>query len=462
MATTPTGDTPTSREEQLTRQHNFLLRGITNRLDGEFGSLFTRDTLEHYVVDSYEDLRSRAKVLTHLPAFVERFARQRLRAVAQNRGLVTDHLPEVLFVCRRNDASSQIAAALFNARAGGRARAVSAGSEPAGELLEEAVHVLHEIGIDVLGEFPKPLTPEVEEAVDVIVTLDSHDEITILDGKQYHAWPLAPAATLASYRELRDDLARRVDELIEAVVPPPPHGRLALGEYRGQLESDLRYLVDLVHRMVTALEGGLEASDRVVLAALPGRDDAVDRAHADLRRVGLELIARHQPVASDLRFVLAVLDAGLHLERIADGVVDAAELAVASDVVSGRPLPGELMAMLALVPDLTAASIGLLLGDSPSRLPEIEERSASLDRLAVEVFEGLLDDRSGRDRLVVLTIDRLSRLFKRAGEHAVDIAESALFAETGHYPKLGRGQAHSGSIIDGRTTQIGPPPSSSR
>lgn len=440
MVTPPTVGPERSPGAQLTRQHNFLLRGITNRLDGEFGSLFTRDTLDHYVLDSYEDLRSRAKVMTHLPAFVERFARERLRALAKNRGLVTDHVPAVLFVCRRNDASSQIAAALFNAKAGGRARAVSAGSEPAGELLDEAVHVLHEIGIDVLGAFPKPLTPEVEEAVDVIVTLDSHDEIVILDGKQYYAWGVAPAASLDSYRELRDDLARRVEELIEAVVPPPPHGRLAQGDYREQLQSDLSYLADLVQRMLADLEDGMVASDRVVLAALPDSDDAVDQAHADLRRVGLELIARHQPVASDLRFVLAVLDAGLHLERIADGVVDAARLAAASDLVLTRPLPGELMAMLALVPDLTAASIGLLLGERPAALPEIEERGATLDHLAVQVFEGLLDDRSGRDRLVVLTIDRLSRLFKRAGEHAIDIAESALFAETGRYPKLGRGE----------------------
>ncbi|MEZ5411484.1 MAG: PhoU domain-containing protein [Acidimicrobiales bacterium] len=437
MATAPTGGTPTAPGEQLNRQHSFLLRGITNRLDGEFGSLFTRDTLDHYVVDSYEDLRSRAKVLTHLPAFVERFARQRLRALAQNRGLVTDHRPQVLFVCRRNDASSQIAAALFNARAAGRGEALSAGPEPVGELLEEAVHVLHEVGIDVLGEFPKPLTPEVEEAADVIVTLDSHDDIEILDGKQYYAWRLEPAASLAAYRELRDDLARRVDELVEAIVPPPPHGRLALGDYRQQLESDLRCLVDLVDQMLAELEGGLVAVDRVALAALPDRDDAVDRAHTDLRSDALELIARHQPVASDLRFVLAVLDAGLHLERIADGVVEATRAAVASDVVLDRPLPGQLLAMLALVADLTTASVGLLLGDSPSPLTEIEERGATLDRLAVQVFEGLLDDRSGRDRLVVLTIDRLSRLFKRAGEHAVDIAESAQFAETGQYPKLG-------------------------
>jgi protein-tyrosine-phosphatase len=207
-------------EMDLEKDHARLLRGIASRLEGEFGDHFTRDTLDHYVHDSYDALTSRATVRTHIPAFVERFAKQRLGALAKHNGLITDHPPVVLFVCRRNDAASQMAASLFSHVAVDRAAALSAGPEPAETLLAEVEEVMHEIGIDMLGAFPKPLTPEFEGAADVIVTLDSHDDVAILDGKDFRAWYVVEPAErgLDGYRELRDELHDRVAELAGEVV----------------------------------------------------------------------------------------------------------------------------------------------------------------------------------------------------------------------------------------------------
>lgn len=193
---------------------------MVNRFEGEFGAYFTRDTLEHLVSDTYEDFAARSKVKVHLPSFVERTARQRLRALAKHEGHLTDHPPIVLFVCQRNDAASQMAAALFNEATGGRAEAMSAGASPAAALLDEASHALYEVGIDLLGEHPKPLTREVEAGADVIVTIDAHDDIDVLDDKEYHAWRLPPPSDggIESYRAMRDELSGRVDELVAEVL----------------------------------------------------------------------------------------------------------------------------------------------------------------------------------------------------------------------------------------------------
>ena len=107
--------------EVMRAQHALLLKAIANRLEGEFGELFTRDTLQHYVDDSYSQLARGAKILNHIPAFVERFARHRLRALAKTSGMTDGHPVEVLFVCDRDDAVSQMATTLFAAAAGDRA-----------------------------------------------------------------------------------------------------------------------------------------------------------------------------------------------------------------------------------------------------------------------------------------------------------------------------------------------------
>ena len=86
-----------------------------------------------------------------------------------------------------------MAAGLFNAKLrGGRSRGHSAGAIPSALLRDEAITVMQEVGIDLQDEFPKPISPEIEEVVDIIVTLDAHDEIPILDGKRYLAWRLPP------------------------------------------------------------------------------------------------------------------------------------------------------------------------------------------------------------------------------------------------------------------------------
>ena len=128
---------------------------------------------------------------------------------------------DVLFVCERNDALSQMAAALFNTAVGDRAHAQSAGTAPAGELLDEAVAVMHEVRVDVGEEFPKPVSAEIEQAADVIVTLDAHDDVSILGGKQYRAWRLADrhADGLDGYRAMRDELREKTDTLVSEIVP---------------------------------------------------------------------------------------------------------------------------------------------------------------------------------------------------------------------------------------------------
>ncbi|HEX7526961.1 MAG TPA: hypothetical protein VF327_11675 [Gaiellaceae bacterium] len=121
-------------------------------------------------------------------------------------------MTRVLFVCVENAGRSQIAQALYERR-GGEGR--SAGSEPAGEILEVVVDVLDEVGIDVSGRTPKALTRADVEWADLVVTMGCGDACPVIPGKQYVDWNLADPAGLCleDARELRATIEQRVGEL---------------------------------------------------------------------------------------------------------------------------------------------------------------------------------------------------------------------------------------------------------
>src|SRR4051794_10502833 len=85
--------------------------------------------------------------------------------------LILRDMPEVLFVCVHNAGRSQMAAALLERYAEGRATVRSAGSDPAERINPRVVAAMDEVGLDVSREFPKPLTGEAVEAADVVITL---------------------------------------------------------------------------------------------------------------------------------------------------------------------------------------------------------------------------------------------------------------------------------------------------
>ena len=125
-------------------------------------------------------------------------------------------VPEVLFVCTHNAGRSQMAAALLDARAKGRVHVRSAGSAPADSVNQVVVEAMSEIGLDLSKAFPKPMTDDVVQAADAVITMGCGDACPIYPGKRYEDWDVADPAgkDLATVRRIRDDIARRVERLV--------------------------------------------------------------------------------------------------------------------------------------------------------------------------------------------------------------------------------------------------------
>jgi arsenate reductase len=202
--------------DPVTRHH---LEQAAARLAEEFEGIFSRETIARYMAES-QDLLGEARINVFVPVLAHRFARERLKALAQAEGKVTKEQPEVLFVCTHNAGRSQMAAGLVKLRSRGRIHVRSAGSTPADEVNPAAVAAMEEIGVDMSEEFPKPLTDEVVKAADVVITMGCGDACPIFPGKRYEDWELEDpeGKDLDTVRLIRDELDGRVQQLVAGLL----------------------------------------------------------------------------------------------------------------------------------------------------------------------------------------------------------------------------------------------------
>ncbi|MBP1054945.1 arsenate reductase ArsC [Rhodococcus qingshengii] len=199
-----------------------VLSRTAHDLAAKYVGVFSAQTVERYVFESYTALRRTAKIHTHLTSLAARFAADRLTALAQSSGALTKDVPEVLFVCVHNAGRSQMAAALLDHHARGRVHVRSAGSAPVHEINPAVIAAMAEIGIDLADEFPKPLTDDVVAAADCVVSMGCGDACVVYPGKRYLDWALddPDGQPLEVVRAIRDDLDARVIALLTELTSP--------------------------------------------------------------------------------------------------------------------------------------------------------------------------------------------------------------------------------------------------
>jgi arsenate reductase len=126
---------------------------------------------------------------------------------------------QVIFACVHSAGRSQMAAAFLNALADpSRARAVSAGTEPAERVHPEVVAVMREVGIDLSAAKPARLTDELAARGNILVTMGCGEACPVVPGLKRDDWPVEdPKGKPPEHvREIRDEVRGRVERLIAA------------------------------------------------------------------------------------------------------------------------------------------------------------------------------------------------------------------------------------------------------
>ena len=162
------------------------------------------------------DLLGDSQINVFVPVLAHRFARERLRALAQAEGVLTKDQPEVLFVCVHNAGRSQMAAGLVEAPLRRSDPGALRRQPPANEINAAAVEAMSEVGVDLNDAYPKPLTDEFVRAADVVITMGCGDACPIFPGKRYEDWVLDDPADqdIDAVRRIRDEIDGRVQTLV--------------------------------------------------------------------------------------------------------------------------------------------------------------------------------------------------------------------------------------------------------
>lgn len=212
----------TYQRTDLSVDQQYALLSAASRLAADFSGVFGTETIDRFLHSSYDEFAGRATVAQFLPLLAERFARQRLRALARVEGKDHDGKPVVLFLCVHNAGRSQMAMGFFEHMAGDRAIAWSGGSEPGNQLNPAAIEAMRELGIDITEEFPKPWTDEVVRAADVVITMGCGDACPVFPGKRYEDWAIddPDGQDLAAVRPIRDEIEHRVRRLLDEIGVP--------------------------------------------------------------------------------------------------------------------------------------------------------------------------------------------------------------------------------------------------
>jgi arsenate reductase (thioredoxin) len=202
---------------ETTRLH---VEKAVDSLVEEFGDAHSRDTVQRVMDDSLRQLVGDAQVDDFVPTLAHRFARERLKALGRAHG-PESALPDVLFVGLGDTGRGQIAAALLTLRSDGSIVAHSAGSTAQAAIDAGVVEVMSELGVDLTEAYAKPLSREVLEAADVVVTMGrSVGTVEIPEGTRHLDWRVGDpsGAPVDEIRRVRDDIERRVEALVEELT----------------------------------------------------------------------------------------------------------------------------------------------------------------------------------------------------------------------------------------------------
>jgi phosphate transport system protein len=204
-----------------------------------------------------------------------------------------------------------------------------------------------------------------------------------------------------------------------------PHFREELETLQGRLLE----MGGLAEERVRAALQGLVSRDPVLIQKVLSGDEPVNQLHIEVDNRCFRLLALHQPMATDLRAVVAAVKINTDLERVGDLAVNIAE---ASKRYIGHAPVKELI-NIPLMGDIAQAMLRDALDAYVKRDTELAHRVLSeddrLDSLKTQVFRDLLTHMLRNQGTVEPSLDLIlvSRHLERIGDHATNIAEDVIF-----------------------------------
>ncbi|WP_113705420.1 phosphate signaling complex protein PhoU [Nonomuraea lactucae] len=209
--------------------------------------------------------------------------------------------------------------------------------------------------------------------------------------------------------------------------------------YHEELDSLTDKLVEMTRLVRSAISRATTAlldSDLQLSESVISRDEAVNALFSDIETTIMELMARQQPVAVDLRMVITALRMGTDLERMGDLAVHVAKVARLRHPDSAIPpeMRSTIVEMGQIAENLvTKAGSCVTTRDVDSAL-ELQQDDDAMDKLHRRLFRNILSKDWPHGVEPAIDITLIGRYYERYADHAVRVAEAVVYLVTGSRP----------------------------
>ena len=207
-------------------------------------------------------------------------------------------------------------------------------------------------------------------------------------------------------------------------------------EQLDQIVDDLVLITDRVRAAVADATTALLDTDIAVAERVIAGDNTIEESIDEVEERALVLLATQQPVATDLRQLVATLRMVADLQRMSALAVHVSKIARRRAPDAAVPLPVRpLIADMARVADSMIAAAARIVSDRDlAAAARLELEDDEMDRLRKELFRLLLDGEweHGVDSAIDLAL--LGRYYERVGDHAVSMARRVVYLVTGELP----------------------------
>ncbi|GAA4988866.1 phosphate signaling complex protein PhoU [Kineococcus glutinatus] len=201
------------------------------------------------------------------------------------------------------------------------------------------------------------------------------------------------------------------------------------------LGENLVAMAQLAESAVTRATRALLDADRELAETVIAADERIDELQQQLEQRCLQILARQQPVATDLRVVVTALRMGLDLERMGDLARHVAKLARLRHPASVVPeeMRDTVLRMGEVAQRIVAKTAELIATRDLALAEQLEIDDDEMDRLHRDVFAYLLTGEESRAAELAVDLTLLGRYYERFADHAVSVARRVAFLVTGSY-----------------------------
>ena len=201
-----------------------------------------------------------------------------------------------------------------------------------------------------------------------------------------------------------------------------------------RLKKELLALGAIVEELLRKAVRSLQTRDATLAREVVLADERVDNREVELEEDGLKIIALHQPVAIDLRFIVSVLRINSDLERIGDLAVNIAERATYLAGADHAVPAIDFAPMAEKAQEMLTKSLDAFVNMDPGLAQRVLEMDNEVDEMNRAMYCTVYEliRRNPEDVAVLLHLLSASRHLERIADHATNIAEDVIYMIEGN------------------------------